>query len=69
MIDTDPAISQESQAEPLERISFQVSRQLKEAVDIAVVLRHSTLRRECTEAITRHFGLDVSAVAAVAEDI
>ena len=51
------APNSEAQSEPLERIGFQVSRQFKLAVDMAVLVRRSTLRRECTEALARHFGL------------
>ena len=57
MPDIAQATNTEAQSEPLERIGFQVSREFKQAVDMAVLLRRSTLRRECTEALARHFGL------------
>ena len=57
MPDIAQATNTEAQSEPLERIGFQVPRQFKAAVDMAVLLRRSTLRRECTEALARHFGL------------
>ena len=37
----------------------QVPAEFKRAVDYAVLDRRSTLRRECTEAVAKHFGLAV----------